>query len=74
LTKWWLYIIEKNKKFYVGITTDLANRMRQHGNPPILYQEGPTTRDEAVSREKTVKGCSRAKKLELIGQAIKQGE
>ena len=66
MTHWWLYIIEKKKKFYVGINTDLANRMRQHGDPPLLYKEGPMTREEAGRREKAVKGWSRAKKLELI--------
>jgi len=29
--KWWVYIVEKKIGLYVGITTDLENRMRQHG-------------------------------------------
>jgi len=38
---WWVYIIDKNGKMYVGITTDLTNRLKQHGNPELLYKEGP---------------------------------
>jgi predicted GIY-YIG superfamily endonuclease len=30
MTDWYVYIIDKKGKFYVGITTDLPNRMRQH--------------------------------------------
>jgi putative endonuclease len=70
LNTWWVYIVEKRKKFYVGITTDLANRMRQHGNPQLLYKEGPMKREEAVSRERTLKGWSRKKKLELIDSGV----
>ena len=69
---WWLYIIEKKKRLYVGITTDLENRMRQHGHPALLYKEGPISQDQAVQREKTLKGWTRKKKLELIAQASSQ--
>jgi len=70
LNTWWVYIVEKRKKFYVGITTDLANRIRQHGNPQLLYKEGPMKREEAVSRERTLKGWSRKKKLEIIDSGV----
>jgi len=40
--------------------------LQQHGNPKFLYKEGPFTREEAVSREKQIKGWRREKKLELI--------
>ncbi|MHC4545860.1 MAG: GIY-YIG nuclease family protein [Planctomycetota bacterium] len=36
---WHLYIIKQREKFYTGITTDLKNRLHQHGNPPLLYKE-----------------------------------
>lgn len=29
---WWIYIVDKGGKFYVGLTTDIENRLRQHGN------------------------------------------
>jgi predicted GIY-YIG superfamily endonuclease len=63
---WFLYICEKKERLYVGITTDISNRLRQHGNPKLLYREGPLTKTEAVRREKQVKGWSREKKLKLI--------
>jgi len=37
----WVYGIEKSREFYIGITTDLENRMRQHGVGTPLYHEGP---------------------------------
>jgi hypothetical protein len=48
MAMWWLYLCEKKGRFYVGITTDLDNRLRQHGGPPLLYKGGPLTREEAV--------------------------
>jgi len=66
MDNWWVYIVEKKTGVYVGITTDLGNRLRQHGNPKLLYQEGPLTTAEAVRRERQIKGWSREKKLKLI--------
>jgi len=31
MDNWWVYIVEKMGKLYVGVTTDLENRMLQHG-------------------------------------------
>jgi len=39
MDNWWVYIIDKNGKMYVGFTTDLTNRLKQHGNPELLYKE-----------------------------------
>jgi len=72
MNDWWVYIVEKKTGLYVGVTTDLENRMRQHGQPgqPIpLYCEGPISKAEALKRERTLKGWSRKKKLELIEKA-----
>jgi predicted GIY-YIG superfamily endonuclease len=66
MSKWWLYICEKTERLYVGITTDLDNRLRQHGNPLLLYKEGPLTREEAVLLGRKIKDWRRAKKLQLI--------
>jgi predicted GIY-YIG superfamily endonuclease len=63
---WQLYIIQKNKKFYTGITTDLKNRLRQHEKPPLLYNESFPDKFQAAQREKQIKGWSKAKKQELI--------
>jgi predicted GIY-YIG superfamily endonuclease len=66
MSAWYVYIIEKKGKFYVGVTTDLENRMRQHSVASPLYFEGPMAKAEALRREKMVKGWSREKKLMLI--------
>ena len=69
---WWLYIIEKKEKLYVGITTDLENRVRQHGQTAPLYHEGPMSKADALKRERTLKGWTRKKKLALIAKASSQ--
>jgi len=65
---WYLYVINKNNKYYTGITTDLKNRIRQHGNPPLLYKEIFPDKFQAARREKEIKGWSKAKKEELIAK------
>ncbi|MCK4752546.1 MAG: GIY-YIG nuclease family protein [Planctomycetes bacterium] len=65
---WNLYIIQKNGKYYTGITTDLKNRLRQHGNPPLLYKESFSDKHRVAHREKQIKGFSRAKKANLIAK------
>jgi len=66
LDNWFVYIIDKKEKLYVGITTDMENRMRQHGGAKPLYFEGPMTKAESIKRERNLKGWSRKKKLLLI--------
>jgi len=56
MDNWWVYIVEKETGLYVGITTDLENRMRQHGQPAPLYYEGPISKADALKRERTLKG------------------
>jgi len=68
---WYLYIIEKNSKYYTGITTDLKNRLRQHGNPSLLYKETFSDKHQAAKIEKQIKGFSRAKKGDLIAKFSK---
>ena len=72
MQNWWVYIIKKKGKLYVGITTDLPNRMRQHGVVKPLYQEGPLGKSEALKRERTLKGWRKEKKLALIDEASSQ--
>ncbi|MDP2972947.1 MAG: GIY-YIG nuclease family protein [Deltaproteobacteria bacterium] len=66
MDNWWVYIVEKKTGLYVGITTDLENRMKQHGQPTPSYCEGPNSKAEAL------KGWSRKKKLELIDGIIQK--
>jgi len=69
---WWVYIVEKKTGLYVGITTDLENRMRQQGQRAPLYYEGPISKTDALKRERILKGWSRRKKLELVAKASSQ--
>ncbi len=69
MSDWWVYIVDRRGKLYVGITTDLANRMRQHGGLSPVYTEGPMSRTGAAARERNVKGWRREKKLSLIARA-----
>jgi predicted GIY-YIG superfamily endonuclease len=72
MEKWNVYIIDKKGKLYVGITTDLENRKRQHGVSGLLYTEGPLPKSEALARERQLKGWSRKKKLSLISDTSSQ--
>jgi putative endonuclease len=72
MDNWWVYIVEKKTGLYVGITTDLENRMRQHRQAAPLYFEGPISKADALKRERTLKGWSRSKKLQLINEASSQ--
>ena len=69
MSDWYVYIIDRKGKLYVGITTDLPNRIRQHRVAKPLYQEGPLGKSEALKRERTLKGWRREKKLALVEQA-----
>ena len=73
-----LYMLLCNQKtFYIGITNDLINRIKQHKNKQslftkkfsdleLVYCEKYTTKFEAGKREKQLKGWSRVKKQKLI--------
>ena len=71
MSEWYLYIIEKKRKLYVGITTDLENRLRQHGRPKLLFKEGPFEKEIAARREKQIKGWRLEKKLKLVKNELK---
>ena len=72
MSDWYVYITDKKGKFYVGVTTDLENRMRQHGVTRPLYREGPMSKAEALKRERNLKGWRREKKLGLIRESSSQ--
>ena len=65
---WYLYIIKKKDRYYTGITTDLRNRLKQHGNPILLYKEPFPDKYKAALWEKEIKGFSRSKKDVLIAK------
>ncbi len=75
----WAYMLHcADRSFYVGHTDDLEHRMAQHQHGEIkgytstrlpvtlVWSAEFTTRYEALSAERQIKGWSRAKKLALI--------
>ena len=69
---------KRNGTLYCGVTSDLAQRAHQHrtaavdgftkryGCKLLVWYELHQRVDEAIAREKQIKGGSRAKKLALI--------
>ena len=69
---------KRNGTLYVGVTSDLARRAWQHregtidgftrryGCKHLIWYERYDRIDEAIAREKQIKGGSRARKLALI--------
>lgn len=64
---------------YTGVTSDLKKRVYEHKNKihphsftakyqlnKLVYYEGFQSIEEAISREKQIKGGSRKKKIDLI--------
>jgi putative endonuclease len=75
----WVYIMSSNSKcIYIGVTSDLWTRVQEHkrGVYPgftkkykvnqLVYHELFDDIEEAIAREKQLKGWSRAKKIALI--------
>jgi putative endonuclease len=74
-----VYIMaSKSRRLYTGVTSDLYKRVFQHKNDLItgftmkyrihrlVHYEEFTNISSAITREKQLKGWSRAKKIELI--------
>ena len=79
---YYIYILLCDKAFfYVGITNDVDKRLRQHikkksphtkryNDIELVYKEEYKTRLEAETREKQLKGWSKAKKKALVERNI----
>ncbi len=75
-----IYIIttKYNSVLYTGVTSNLMKRIYEHKNKlvsgfsskynvkKLVYYEEFTTLNEAITREKQIKGGSRQKKVDLI--------
>lgn len=73
-----------NNQYYVGTTVNLQHRVQEHNNGvdtftrkhlpvTLVYFEEYPTEEQAVTREKQLKGWSRTKKEKLIsGEWSKQ--
>ena len=82
IRRYWVYILASHsRRLYVGSTSDLVARLRQHhrGEGAVFcrryrtdklvhWEEAPTHRD-ALTRERQIKGWSRSKKVALIEAA-----
>jgi putative endonuclease len=67
-----------NNALYTGVTSNLLQRVSEHKDKTIpsftskynvtklVYYEEYATMDEAIAREKQIKGGSRQKKVDLI--------
>lgn len=78
--QYYLYMMtnKSDTVIYVGVTSDLANRVYKHKNKlvkgftskyniyKLVYYEIYSDIIDAISREKQIKGGSRKKKIELI--------
>ena len=69
-----------NHVLYTGVTSDLHRRVLEHKNgmskftkrynvSKLVYFEIFTNADEAITREKQIKGGSRRRKINLINKA-----
>lgn len=80
LILFWVYILKcRDQSYYTGHTDNLENRLFQHQNKLIpgcytstklpvqlVYSQDVTTREEALTAERQIKGWSRRKKEALI--------
>lgn len=85
--KFWVYIVASHGgTLYIGMTNDLALRIRQHKSGEIegfaakykcnrlVYWESFDNVLKAISREKQLKGWRRSKKIALIEKANSRWE
>ena len=83
---YYIYIItnKKNGTLYTGVTNNLIRRIYEHKNKlvegfskkysidKLVYYEQYSTIEDAILREKQIKGGSRKKKLDLINNFNKE--
>ena len=82
LRRYWVYILASHsRRLYVGSTSDLVARLRQHQRGEgaafcrryrtnkLVHLEEALTHRECLARERQIKGWCRAKKVALIEAA-----
>jgi predicted GIY-YIG superfamily endonuclease len=82
-SSWLLYMLRcADGSLYTGITTDLARRVRQHGEGRaskytrsrrplrLVYREDQPSRSAALKRELAIKALSRRNKQALIASSM----
>lgn len=84
---WHVYMVVcSDQTIYTGITKDLQKRLHEHNDGAtgakytrsrrpvkIVYQEEQSSRSTATKRELQLKKMTRAKKLQLIREAVFPG-
>ena len=80
MNKYWVYIVSNKymSTIYTGVTNDIVRRVWEHRSGNIrgftsrykcgwlLYYEEFSDINQAIAREKQIKGWKRDKKMELI--------
>ena len=80
MNKYWVYIVSNRymSTIYTGVTNDIVRRVWEHRSGNIrgftsrykcgwlLYYEEFSDINQAIAREKQIKGWKRDKKIELI--------
>ena len=84
---WFVYIVQaKDNSLYTGVTVNIQRRIYQHnfdnkngakslrGKRPVhlQYVEQYNSQNQALKREKEIKGWGREKKLALIKTGLKK--
>ena len=55
---YYVYILKKEGKYYIGYTEDLRRRLKEHtyeGNTTLVYYEAYVNKKSATNREKKLK-------------------
>ena len=79
MKEYYVYIMTNHSKtLYTGVTNDLVRRVYEHKNKMVdgftkkynitklVYYEGTNNVQNAIAREKQIKGLLRRKKIDLI--------
>lgn len=80
MKKYWVYILASHKHgtLYIGVTNELQRRLYEHRSPEnkgftarynvktLVYCESSPSVNDAIAREKQLKGWRRQYKIELI--------
>ncbi len=82
MSRYWVYImVSESGTLYTGVTNDILRRVLEHkrklaggftakyGVDRLVYFEQADRPNEAIAREKQIKGWRRARKLALIRSA-----
>jgi len=82
MRKFWVYIVaSRSRVIYVGVTNDLLRRIQEHQIGEVagftakyrvdrlVHCEETEDVEDAITREKQIKGWRRSKKVELIESA-----